>query len=475
MPKFILALLLSIPCFLLAQEPNVSIKGKASYYAKKELGIWVNADLITNTRKQLTFTTIDSAGNFELGFATNCIRYITLKIDKSIASMYIEPNANYEIIIQAPDSTEYHNPNIEHDVDISIKLKSKIEINALTMDYDKRFDDFLGVEYKAFVSRTPQAKIDSFKLAMEKFYSTVNNPYFKSYINYSIASLQEKTKVSDKKLYKSYLETQPVLYDNVEYMNFFNTFYKQKLENFSMTKQGEAIKFTINESANLKTTKEFLKRDEFLKNDTICELVLIKGLYEAYYANTFKRSSIIAMLQQAVTDSKVEEHRQIAQNCLNAFSKLQKGSPAPYFELPDKTGLTHSLDELRTKKYVYLMFYDAGCTSCLQQMKAIPALKKVYGDKIEFVSISTDKKNVDLKNFQYKNPKYDWLFLYDNTEGKLKSQYEIITLPAYFFIGPDGKFIRVPADSPEQNIEQLFYDLTKPKNRPHNVGSKENR
>ncbi len=467
-------ILLLLPFGLKSQTHNLIIQGKANGYENKELAVWVNNDYISNTQKQITFCQIDSAGNFILEFNTKAIQYITLKIEKNIASMYIEPNRVYDVIINQPDSVTYFNKNIEHDVSISINLKSKTEINALTMDYDKRFDDFLSVEYKSFVSRMPQAKIDSFKLAIENYYSTVNNPYFKNYITYSIASLQEKTKESEKKLFKNYLDGKPVLYNHPEYMNFFNTFYKQKLETFSLTKQGEAINFTINESASFKGTKDFLKRDDFLKNDTICELVLIKGLFEGYYSNTFKRASIKAMLQQAVAESNIEAHKQIAQNCLNTFSKMQKGSMAAFFELPDKNGVTHSLDELKKKKFIYVNFYDANCVTCLRQMKAMPALKKKYGDKIEFISISTDKTNADLKNFLLKNPKFDWLFLYDNTSGKLKTDYEIITYPAYFLISPDGKFIQVPADSPEQDIEQLFYDLTKPKTKPHNVGSKQN-
>ena len=120
------------------------------------------------------------------------------------------------------------------------------------------------------------------------------------------------------------------------------------------------------------------------------------------------------------------------------------------------------------------MFYDQNCLPCMQQMKVIPSLKKTYGAQIEFVAISNDKSNADLKNFTAKYPKYDWTFLYDNSNGNLKKSYEIITLPTYFLISPDGKFIQVPADSPENNIEQVFFELTKPKEKRHGVGNKQN-
>ena len=156
---------------------TVTIKGNAPSYQYKEIAVWLTNDYISNTQRQITYSVIDSLGNFLLEFNTKDIQYITLKIEKNIASMYAEPNANYEIKIAAPDSITYQNPNTEHDVEISINIKSRTEINSLTMDYDKRFDNFLGVDYKSFVSRTPHPKIDSFKIAMRNFYSTVNNKY----------------------------------------------------------------------------------------------------------------------------------------------------------------------------------------------------------------------------------------------------------------------------------------------------------
>ena len=237
------------------------------------------------------------------------------------------------------------------------------------MENYNRFDEFLGVTYLRIKS---QVKIDSFKLAMKDFYSTVNNPYFKNYISYSIASLEQRTKKSEKKLFTEYLINKPILYSNPEYMLFFNDFFKQKIQDFSMSKLGNPMSFQINDRGSFAGTMEVLKRDEFLQNDTLRELVLIKGLYDSYYDNSFKKPSIVSILQQIVQETKIEEHKHIAQNILNSFSKLKKGAQAPFFELPDKTGATHSLDELRTNKYVYLMFYDINCTACQQQMKIIP-------------------------------------------------------------------------------------------------------
>jgi peroxiredoxin len=454
---------------------TVSIKGIAKSFANKEIELYVNRDYISNTQRLLTYSVIDEKGNFDLEFDCKEIIYVTLKVAKHYTTMYAQPNQIYDVILQAPDSTTYQNPNIEHSIKISINLKSATEINALSMDYDKRFDDFLSKDYKSFVSRTPQAKIDSFRIAMKEYYSTVNNTFFANYIKYSIAALEEKTKSNPKKIYFENIKGKPILYNHPEYMNLFNDFYKQKLQGVALSKQGAGLNFAINERGSFTAVKDILKQDYYLMNDTIRELVLLKGLFESYYDNSFKKKSITAILSQAITESKISEHQFIAKNMLSAFSTLQIGSTAPNFQLPDKSGITHSLDELRTKKYVYLMFYEANNTAALMQMKLIVALKKKYGDKINFVAISDDKTNEALQAFCKKNSNFDWLFLYDNTENnQLRTNYELRSIPAYYFISPEGKFVQVPADSPEEDIDRAFFDATKAKRKSILIGDKLN-
>ena len=89
---------------LLSQAQNVTIKGIAKSYEYKEIGVWINSDYISKTQKQLTYSVIDSVGNFTQEFNSKDIQYITLKVEKNISSMYIEPKGNYEVILLPPDS-----------------------------------------------------------------------------------------------------------------------------------------------------------------------------------------------------------------------------------------------------------------------------------------------------------------------------------------------------------------------------------
>ena len=82
---FLFFTLLSIVAF----SQSVTIKGSAQNYANKEIGLWVFNDYISKTEKQLTYSDIDSAGNFLLEFNSREIQYITLKIENNIASMFV--------------------------------------------------------------------------------------------------------------------------------------------------------------------------------------------------------------------------------------------------------------------------------------------------------------------------------------------------------------------------------------------------
>ena len=181
------------------------------------------------------------------------------------------------------------------------------------------------------------------------------------------------------------------------------------------------------------------------------------------------------MLNEVTNESTIAQNRQIAQNILNSFSKLKPGVLAPSFELPDKTGKLHRLGEIHAKKAVYIFFFDQQCTTCLQQLKVVTSLQKKYTKHILFVGISLDESEKEFKDFCLANPSYRWLMLHDTTAGKMmKEAYEIRSLPAYYLIGTDGKFIQAPAESLAGDLERAFFDISKPKGRKHQVGDRGN-
>jgi thiol-disulfide isomerase/thioredoxin len=307
-------------------------------------------------------------------------------------------------------------------------------------------------------------KLDSFRLAMNVHYKNVSNPYFLPWMNCSIASLQDATYNAEKSLFETYLLHKPVQYNNEQYMNFFNSFFKDYVYVHSMKKDGENIRSAINQFGTYDALMGALKTVRLLDaDDTLRELVMLKGLYELYDNPAYVPRNILAIAEQTSTQSKIPEHRQIARNMIAQFTKLDVGTTAPAFTAIDRKGNSVSPLQDFHGKYVFLHFYTSWNAHALQEMKLLIDLQKKYGKKIAFVSISLDQDTAAYKKFLAANPKYNWTMLHYNFNEQLKEDYQLFAYPAYFIIDDQGKFFEAPAESPMGNLEYKLWRICNPR------------
>ncbi len=459
--RFVLALVFGVG-LIPAHSQNVTISGYAPAYKSKEITLYTYADYISNTEIPVATQAVSDSGFFDFSLQTEEVKRILFRIEKQKAGMYIEPNRNYRIFFPARDSLRFPNPNIEQNVEIEFSITDTTEINALIISYNEHFEKFWAENYPYFVQKKSRARLDTFALELQKDYAGLDRPYFKSYIEYTLAGLDLSTFQGKNELARRFLDDKPIQYGNYEYMCFFNSFFNHYLQNYTVSKNGPALVEQINDKSSFEGCMNVLAGDKFLKNDTLRELVLIKGLNELYYDLSFRKENILDILGRIASSGKITLHQQIASNVINSFSKLRPGETAPDFFLLDQKNKKVCLSDFKGK-YVYLDFWASWSTPCLQELKLIPELKKKYGDKIAFVSISLDEDTVQLKKFLAKNPKYDWVILHYAGSKQVKEDYEIRALPSYFLINAFGNFVQAPALKPSQSIESTFWDICKRK------------
>lgn len=459
MKYFLLILFFYCTLFSIVAQ-NSMIDGFAPTYKGQKISLYAYADYISNTEIPVAVETINDSGLFNFSFQTSEIKRVVLRCGKQKANMYIEPTHNYKILFPARDTIRFVNPNIEQQVELTFAVTDTTEINSLIIDYNRQFEIFWENNFQYFVQKKSRSRLDTFELQMRKRYAPLNKSYFNSYIDYSMAELDLSTFQSKTGLVKKYLTDKPILYNNYEYMSFLNKFFTHYLYTYASSYNGPALIEQLNEKASYEGCMNVFAGDKILRNDSLRELVLIKGLGELYYCSEFSRKNIVTILEQIASSTKIATHKDIAGNVLHSFSKLQVGAPAPEFSLLDKTGKQINLSDFRGK-FVYLDFWATWCTPCLQEMKLIPNLKKKYGDKIVFVSISTDEDTLAVKKFLAKNPKYDWVLLHYGQNKQVKEDYEIKSIPMCFLINPSGNFYQSPALRPSQSIETTFLEITK--------------
>ncbi len=438
---------------------NVTIKGIAGVHKGKEISVYLYDDLITNSQTKIDADTVDGRGNFELKVKISTPQVALIRTNKLVGKIYLQPNFVYGIIFPPADSTRFIAGGTEQSVDIIVNGDST-ELNARIIDFNNRFDEFWQKHYKSFVTKHLHRELDSFQVQIQKRYDKVKLSYFKTYVEYSFALMNENTGRHRTFLAKRYLFDKPVDYDNYEYMEFFNQYFKQYLQKQIATKNGNLLLDAINEQGEFKHLSELLKNDIYLKNDTLRELVLIKGLYELYYSPHYRKNKIRDMFSQVNGSTKIAEHKKITSNILRDLNNLQAGSKAPDFALLNVKRDTVRLTDL-TQRFVYLSFFASWCTDCMEQFKKQEQLFKKYGDKMTFVSVCIDEDTVAFKNFVKQNPKYNWYMLRPGADRSIIKTYNATSVPVYYLINTQGNFVQSPAMKPDEGVERKFNELLK--------------
>lgn len=448
-------------CHSFAQ--NVTIKGIAGTHKGKEIAVYLYDDLITQSQTRVDLDTVDARGNFVLELSIKAPQVALIRTDKLVGKIYLQPNFVYGIIFPPADSSRFIAGGTEQSTDIIVNGDST-ELNARIIDFNDRFDEFWQKHYKSFVTKHIHRELDSFQVQINKRYDKVKLNYFKTYVEYNFALMNENTGRHRTYLAQHYIFHKPINYDNYEYMEFFNQYFKQYLQKQTVSKNGNLILDAINDQGNYAHLNELMKNDPFLVNDTLRELVLIKGLYELYYAPHFNKTKIRDMFIQISSSTKVKEHRLIASNILRNINNLLPGSKAPEFALLNSKKDTIRLSDF-SNRYVYLSFFAPWCTDCMEQFKKQEQLHKKYGDRIYFISINVDEDTTAFKSFVKQNPKYNWSMLNAGGNKQVISQYNAYSVPVYYLINMQGNFIQSPAQKPDEGIEKKIEQLLKIKPR----------
>ena len=395
---------------------------------------------------------------FKLVFSVFSPTYIFLMVDNARAEMLVEPNKTYHINFLAKDSDAVNTLSISVPVEIEFQHSDEKELNFLFADFNNRYEAFL--EYnRPLIAKKNSAmfgKIDTMKTLAKKKYSAYNNSYLNNFIECTFASLEESIALKgNEKVFKNYIDGKPIQLGNYDYMTFFNQFFSSVSESMmsNAATQNEIGK------QNFSSLMDYFKQNKFLLNDTIREAVILKSLAEYVRYPAIKVNSVISILEQASKQCKADENKKSAENLRKKLSVMNIGKQIPLVYFQDVNGKSVSLSNF-TGKYIYLNFWASWCSSCTQEMTLIPELKKIYGNKITFISISVDKKSDAMKNFQKKNPKMDWTFLYCDNYKKAKEEFNVLTVPTYYLIDPKGNVVKSPAEKP-QGIESLFIKIKK--------------
>lgn len=439
---------------------NTVIEGVAPGAELLKINLYTYADFISEMPAKISETKADSVGKFRFSIYLNQIMYAWIQIQNIKGDIYLEPGKTYYLTIdkfnfkedikESPFLTKYK-------LDINWINNDTSNINTVISNINKEYNDFILNYYNTLYVSRNKSVLDTLKKALNLITSNSNN-FIKNYAKYKIATLEQSGNLKNKKkLFSEYIYNKPLLYSNIEYMYFFNQFYDKFFFNGNHNLKRDNLESFINREKNYNAILDSLGRDSLVKNEIIRELVFLKGMKELFYSKQFNSDNIIDILNRFLTKTKFKEHKAIAQNLIVDFKKLKPGTKAPSFKLKSINNGIYSLDNF-LGKYTYISFITSWCAGCLPEMQVIKELEKKYGDKINFVTISGDKQEMNVYYYVQKN-KYNWPFLLALSDYDVLEKYDVKTYPIFLLIDESGNIVDYPALKPSQGIEMRFKQL----------------
>lgn len=442
---------------------NTSIIGNTQGAELMKVKLYTYGDYISEFPFKIAETTVDSMGIFRFKLNLNQTIYAWLQIDNYKGDIYIEPGKNYQFEIKANNYKDdiKESPFLSYlKLEFNWENSEQNNINVLISEINQKYNDFILNYFNLLYVSRNKSIVDSLKREFELITQN-SNQYVKNYARYKIASLEQSGNLKNrKKLFDEYINNQPVQYNNIEYMYFFNQFYEKFFFNGNHYLRPDDLERFVNKDKNFSSILDSLGRDSLVRNEIIRELVFLKGMKELFYSKKYKSDNIIEILNFFSAKTKFKEHKLIAQNLILDFRKLKQGSKLPFFKLKSINNGYYSSDNF-VGKYTYISFFATWCAGCLPEMEALKELYKKYGDKINFVSISADKQEMNVFYYVQKH-KYNWTFLLASSDFDVLENFEIKTYPVFLLIDESGRIVDYPALKPSQGIEQKFKQILVP-------------
>lgn len=453
-------LLFSFLLVILTTESYSStiLKGKAPSYSGETFHFYTYPDFITNRPKEIGSCAVNEQGEFYFEFNTNSTLRVYIELGRVVGYIYAEPEKVYELILpslQAKTMNDKLNPYFQPQIiQLGIANLALDDLNVLIQKFDHIFNPFMN-EFALQKYLRQDLEADRFRFVIDSLFSGYNQEYFQQYIIYRL-SLLDYIKHSGEKQFDFYSKfpVTKVEYDNPGFVDLFNRVFARFLYHYSKTTEGSKVNGLIYRSRGYSQIQKIVKNAGLFKNDSLIELVILKGIYDELFESDYPEVNLLIILDSIKKESDIEKNRVIVENIVWKATRLEVGSKAPGFKLYNQENILTSLDDFKGR-YVYLNFVSFQSYACQVQLPILSELASDFKDSLIVVSISIDESIQEMKN-QVINKSYSWPFLHLGDDPVLLNAYDIRAYPTFFLLNKDGEFIGSPAPSPMDNFKDYF-------------------
>lgn len=481
---------------------NVQLQVEATAYPGQQVTLYRYLDPFTGRLAAMAKGYTDDAGHVELDADVTGTQRALLLVGTVGAHLWLRPGT-YHAQMPAPTDGQVRPMGGSARVDLIFPDLDPLDVNALVSDLNGRLDAFLAeglaTDQDAAMRAVTEARdgsgglqrdttdaadiylypawkkarVDSFAAKLTKFYQEVEDPWFQQDLKYGIAGLYLGPTAHERELFTRFLKDRPVLYDVPEYVRFFSAFYRDHLLRHPFRHETAKLQQAVRDG-QVDSLKALLGRNDFLKDDRVCELVLLINLYENVAHPQLDRAGILKVLRQVQEHSIYAEHRAIAENMLWDLTAMAAGTPLPPARLLGADGEAMGMEVL-LEGPVCLMIARAGNPYSDRELIALDQMAGEYGGEIRFVHVLLDQTAESLSAWLATRPEGLGYWAVPTDQRELMDQWRIKNAPVLFLL-QDGLLTASPAPLPsaglvaelhrmrvgEQRQQQINRDRAKP-------------
>jgi len=462
------SLLLTI-CLLLFNfvfGQTTTIKGLAPTYVGKTIELHTINDYFSNKTTKIASTQVKEDSTFVLYSEILETQKIIIKAGNNSSHLYVQPNGKYDIFLPEKDKFDPYKPT-GNQVEISFFSLDSTDINFKILGYQRWQDNFLGNNYYLKSTKPLEfvESLDRFKTNVEKAYKNDTSSFFKTYVRFSIAGLDNIQHAAARNRYEKhdfYIKHSPVEYKNDAYMLYIKDFYQNLMPRLS-NEANEAVYEGILRSSPT-VIMNALGSEYTLLNLRIREMIMINALGEVYNSGDYPETNIKTILDSVQNHAMFSANKEIAGGILARVTELVPGGKAPDFvlngiDLPTKTIADYK------DKHLYLHFIDINSQGCMKELDLLIDAHKRYGRYVKFVTLYKDDPNINLENLK-RIQSLTWDKYSLSNSNSIWNNYQIESFPHYTLIDATGYIVSNPALGPTPNgqyetIDKTFFHIQK--------------
>jgi len=459
--------------FAIVSSAQVQIIVSHSEYKNQTLIFYTPSDYITQQKDILLKLRTNVDGAFSGQINLKRTSEIFVDLGKYRGMFYAEPNKKYQLVLPPKkEKTVVDSLNMFFkpiDVFLGIKNLPANDLNNLIHSFDDIYESYLEANFDSICKYRSAKKVDYFEKKINNYYSGIHNSFFTQYKKYKIENMRFIGPNKDYRVItERYYNGKSIRYRNPAYMYLFNTMYENFFSLYSVTTDGKRLRSDIEKAKSITKLKETILRNIAISDSSFAELVILKGLYDAFWQHStllnraFPQKQLMMVLDSLKNTSRIAMHRKIAKNIKKEIYQkiIRLENQKPNFAAINKKGETVHIQDFKGK-YLYLVFLRTDVVACMEDMELLQNIYKRHHQDLEIVGVFTGRSKKDF--LQIDNKKYTWPLLYLSNNSKILKEYQVVTWPKYMLLNPQGEIMMLSAPTPEDNFESYLGRILKNK------------